>query len=90
MGEESEGRDHGQEKKERNYYYNYHKGGGLAGKYLKIAQDQDVMGVGVDGMYDGLGVNFFNEIIDFSWPPEQQWVEQDCTCEMWDKIRYKY
>jgi hypothetical protein len=80
-----------QEKRERHFYYNYeHNPKSLAGKILKVAQDNDVVGVGVDGTYDGAGVNFFNEIIDFSWPPEQQWVEQDCTCEMWDKIRYKY
>jgi len=89
-GKGGEKKGGGQETKEQHYYFNYERGKSLAARILKIAQDHDVVGIGIDGDYEQAGVNFFNEIIDFSWPPEQQWVEQDCTCEMWDRIRYKY
>mmetsp|Transcript_15104 Transcript_15104/g.23448 ORF Transcript_15104/g.23448 Transcript_15104/m.23448 type:complete len:735 (+) Transcript_15104:1-2205(+) len=30
------------------------------------------------------------ELIDFHWRPEARLIEEDCTCEMWDRIRYRY
>lgn len=30
------------------------------------------------------------ELLDFHWQPEARIIEEDCTCEMWDRIRYRY
>jgi len=32
---------------------------------------------------------FFPQILDLKWPPEDLLVERDCTCDMWDRIRCK-
>ncbi|CAB9496117.1 Gut esterase 1 [Seminavis robusta] len=34
--------------------------------------------------------DFFPEMLDLKWPPEGRLVERDCTCDMWERIRYRY
>uniref|UniRef100_A0A7S4IA79 Uncharacterized protein n=1 Tax=Odontella aurita TaxID=265563 RepID=A0A7S4IA79_9STRA len=34
--------------------------------------------------------DFFPELLELSWPPEGRLIEKDCTCDLWDRIRYRY
>lgn len=34
--------------------------------------------------------DFFPELLELSWPPEGRLIERDCTCDLWDRIRYRY
>ncbi|KAL7581155.1 hypothetical protein ACA910_005947 [Epithemia clementina (nom. ined.)] len=62
----------------------------------QIAQDMGVIGTGLRGEpkknsnTDTWEENFFPEIMELKWPPEGRLVERDCTCDLWDKIRYRY
>ena len=62
----------------------------------QIAQDMGVIGQGLRGEpHRGKSNNaweedFFPEILELKWPPEGRLVERDCTCDFWDKIRYRY
>lgn len=60
----------------------------------KIAQDIGVLGTGLRGEPQRLDPkfdeNFFPELLELQWPPEGRLVERDCTCDMWDKIGYRY
>jgi hypothetical protein len=68
----------------------------------QIAQDLGFIGTGLRGEPKRVGVpghrnndalweeDFFPEILELKWPPEGRLVERDCTCDMWDKIRYRY
>ena len=64
----------------------------------RIAQDMGFIGTGLrdeprrpDGpASDYLEGAFFPEMLELKWPPEGRLVERDCTCDMWDRIRYRY
>jgi Carboxylesterase family len=67
----------------------------------QIAQDLGFIGTGLRGEPKRAGVHghrndamweedFFPEILELKWPPEGRLVERDCTCDLWDKIRYRY
>lgn len=61
----------------------------------QIAQDMGVLGRGLKGepqrgRTKSWEENFFPEILELKWPPEGRLVERDCTCDFWDKIRYRY
>jgi carboxylesterase type B len=61
----------------------------------QIAQDMGVIGRGLmkeprRGQSKGWEEDFFPEILELKWPPEGRLVERDCTCDFWDKIRYRY
>ena len=62
----------------------------------QIAQDMGVIGTGLRGEpkkgsnTDTWEENFFPEMLELKWPPEGRFVERDCTCDLWDKIRYRY
>jgi Carboxylesterase family len=67
----------------------------------QIAQDLGFIGAGLRGEPKRAGVpghrndalweeDFFPEILELKWPPEGRLVERDCTCDLWDKIRYRY
>jgi carboxylesterase type B len=61
----------------------------------QIAQDMGVIGRGLmkeprRGQSKGWEEDFFPEILELKWPPEGRLVERDCTCDLWDKIRYRY
>jgi uncharacterized protein YbjQ (UPF0145 family) len=67
----------------------------------QIAQDLGFIGTGLRGepkrtagpghRNDALWEeDFFPEILELKWPPEGRLVERDCTCDLWDKIRYRY
>jgi len=68
-----------------------------AAQLQQIAQDMGVIGTGLQGeLKKGSNNNdfweedFFPEILELKWPPEGRLVERDCTCDFWDKIRYRY
>jgi carboxylesterase type B len=50
------------------------------------------MGLAGDDRFPELGgeSDFFPELFELRWPPEGRLIERDCTCDMWDKIRYRY
>jgi Carboxylesterase family len=61
----------------------------------QIAQDMGVLGTGLHGepahrRTTDWEEDFFPEILELKWPPEDRLVERDCTCDMWDRIRYRY
>jgi hypothetical protein len=64
----------------------------------RIAQDMGFIGTGLQGeprrsnapVSDYWEDAFFPEILELKWPPEGRLVERDCTCDMWDRIRYRY
>ena len=61
----------------------------------QIAQDMGVLGRGLSGEpkrgnTKSWEEEFFPEILELKWPPEGRLVERDCTCDFWDKIRYRY
>lgn len=64
----------------------------------RIAQDMGFIGTGLRGEPRRRDVPvssfwedaFFPEILELKWPPEGRLVERDCTCDMWDRIRYRY
>lgn len=64
----------------------------------RIAQDMGFIGTGLrdDPQKSDVPVSahwedaFFPEILELKWPPEGRLVERDCTCDMWDRIRYRY
>ena len=61
----------------------------------QIAQDMGVIGRGLKGepqrgKTTSWEEDFFPEILELKWPPEGRLVERDCTCDFWDKIRYRY
>ncbi|ACI65697.1 predicted protein [Phaeodactylum tricornutum CCAP 1055/1] len=62
----------------------------------EIAQNMGVLGTGLQGearrghVGDTWDEDFFPEILELKWPPEGRLVERDCTCDMWDRIRYRY
>jgi carboxylesterase type B len=61
----------------------------------QIAQDMGLLGTGLAGeRRRGQSTNweddFFPEILELKWPPEGRLVERDCTCDLWNRIRYRY
>lgn len=64
----------------------------------KISQDMGFIGTGLLGeprrrdvpLSDHWEDAFFPEVLELKWPPEGRLVERDCTCDMWDRIRYRY
>ena len=57
----------------------------------QIAQEMGIMGTGLHGQYhdDNEDDDFFPQILELKWPPEDRLIERDCTCDMWDRIRCK-
>lgn len=61
---------------------------------IRLAQELGLMGAGLSE--DGKGSHlhgsemFFPELLELTWPPEGRLIERDCTCDLWDKIRYRY
>ena len=79
----------------RDHYFHFREANSMAKTILRVAQELGVVGVGIEDSgesWEGLNneAHFFNEVMEFSWPPESKLIEQDCTCEMWNKIKYKY
>jgi Carboxylesterase family len=64
----------------------------------RIAQYMGFIGTGLGGesrrrdvpFADYREDDFFPEVLELKWPPEGRLVERDCTCDMWDRIRYRY
>jgi len=68
-------------------------GRGLSGEYERL------FGVGFGVSSSGSSGNsnhgyweddFFPQFIELQWPPEGRLVERDCTCDFWERIRYRY
>mmetsp|Transcript_359 Transcript_359/g.340 ORF Transcript_359/g.340 Transcript_359/m.340 type:complete len:118 (-) Transcript_359:208-561(-) len=67
---------------------------------IRYAQHLGLLGMGPNtDHYDirknggGNGANqdfTYPELLDLTWPPEGRLLERDCTCDMWDRIRYRY
>jgi hypothetical protein len=56
----------------------------------RAVQDMGLLGRGLAANHDGLEDDFFPEMLELKWPPEGRLVERDCTCDMWDRISYRY
>jgi hypothetical protein len=63
---------------------------------VRFAQDLGLLGMGLsedetgkDFRFDASEI-FFPEFLELTWPPEGRLIERDCTCDMWDRIRYRY
>lgn len=65
---------------------------------LRIAQDMGVLGTGLKATEDTRGFSrtysdwdddFFPQLLELKWPPEDRLVERDCTCDFWERIRCK-
>ena len=62
----------------------------------RIAQDMGVLGTGLRG--DGRrhsernywDDDFFPQLLELKWPPEERLVERDCTCDFWERIRCEF
>lgn len=68
-----------------------------AQELLRYARQMGVVGLGLTGddasrgtRYGEIDDDFFPELLELSWPPEGRLIEKDCSCEMWDRIRYRY
>jgi len=68
-------------------------GRGLSGEYDRL------LGGGFGGSSSGnSGSNsheyweddFFPQFMELQWPPEGRLLERDCTCDFWERIRYRY
>lgn len=72
---------------------------------VRLAQELGVLGTGLQDNNEGgerghfhqhhpdpfsPQIPFFPEILELSWPPEGRIIEKDCTCDLWDTIRYRY
>ena len=68
----------------------------------RIAQDMGVLGTGLRSedhdkrptsgsfdFYSNWNEDFFPQLLELKWPPEERLVERDCTCDFWEKIRCK-
>ena len=63
----------------------------------RIAQDMGVLGTGLhgtedrrsSGTYNYWDDDFFPQLLELKWPPEERLVERDCTCDFWERIRCK-
>jgi hypothetical protein len=61
----------------------------------RIAQEMGVLGSGLQG--EDVGTrgtrshywddDFFPQLLELKWPPEGRFVERDCTCDFWERIR---
>eukprot|EP00592_Proboscia_alata_P014665 CAMPEP_0194400332 /NCGR_PEP_ID=MMETSP0174-20130528/127152_1 /TAXON_ID=216777 /ORGANISM="Proboscia alata, Strain PI-D3" /LENGTH=1298 /DNA_ID=CAMNT_0039196831 /DNA_START=207 /DNA_END=4102 /DNA_ORIENTATION=- len=68
------------------------------GQIIQAAKEMGLMGQGISSSSPASDVSNNNsirpeilpEILELSWPPEGRLIERDCTCEMWDRIRYQY
>eukprot|EP00536_Pseudo-nitzschia_multiseries_P012506 jgi/Psemu1/68339/estExt_Genemark1.C_4810037 len=71
-------------------------GRGLSGEYDKLLGGG--IGIGSGGIGNsGSGSShgyweddFFPQFIELQWPPEGRLLERDCTCDFWERIRYRY
>jgi hypothetical protein len=70
----------------------------VAANIVRMAQEIGVMGEGV-GVEDEepTAAAWFDEgghtipfLLDIAWPPEARLIERDCSCELWDKVKYTY
>jgi len=65
-------------------------GKGLSGEYDRL------LGGGFGGSNSGSSSHqywdddFFPRFLELQWPPEDRLVERDCTCDFWERIRYRY
>ena len=70
---------------------------------LRIAQDMGILGKGIgvvegdldveeqsSGIPPDIGSGSLPQLLELKWPPEGRLVERDCTCDFWEKIRYKH
>jgi len=69
-------------------------GRGLSGEYDRLLGGGfGVGGIGNSGSGSSHGYwedDFFPQFIELQWPPEGRLLERDCTCDFWERIRYRY
>ena len=76
------------EEKESRYWDNFWKTAhGLEDEQFT---HEDFIDILTRAQKTGLVGHDLKEIFDFHWQPEARIVEEDCTCAMWDRIRYRY
>lgn len=74
----------------------HHMSKNSAREAIRLAQEFGLLGMGLSEDEAGGGYPmdaseiFFPELFDFQWPPEARLIERDCTCDLWDRIRYRY
>ena len=65
----------------------------------RAAQAMGVLGTGLTDRGTGIfqyqaqttwDDDFFPQLLEIMWPPEERLVERDCTCDFWDRIRCKF
>jgi hypothetical protein len=67
---------------------------------FRVAQDMGILGKGIGVVEDSEDKCFISndirnevflpQMLELKWPPEERLVERDCTCDFWEKIRYKH
>ena len=66
---------------------------------LRLARRMGVIGIGLASGHDDSSKffsdnpseeDYFPQLLELSWPPELRLIEEDCTCDMWDRIRCKF
>ena len=77
----------------------------IADEVLRIGQGYGVLGQFASRWNDDDGSNIadkaaarrrgseaqcFLSIMEFRWRPEGRLIENDCSCELWDEIKYEY
>ena len=76
------------EEKESSYWDNFWKTAhGLEEEQFTHEEFIDIL---TRAQKTGLIGRDLKELLDFHWQPEARLVEEDCTCAMWDRIRYRY
>uniref|UniRef100_A0A7S3PU08 Carboxylesterase type B domain-containing protein n=1 Tax=Chaetoceros debilis TaxID=122233 RepID=A0A7S3PU08_9STRA len=74
----------------------HHMSKNSAREAIRLAQEFGLLGMGLSEDEAGGGYPmdaseiFFPELFEFTWPPEARLIERDCTCDLWDRIRYRY
>lgn len=58
----------------------------------RVAQDMGVLGTGLRsddrrGEHSYWDDDFFPQLLELKWPPEERLVERDCSCDFWERIR---
>eukprot|EP00529_Nitzschia_sp_RCC80_P008792 CAMPEP_0113445524 /NCGR_PEP_ID=MMETSP0014_2-20120614/3232_1 /TAXON_ID=2857 /ORGANISM="Nitzschia sp." /LENGTH=1232 /DNA_ID=CAMNT_0000336581 /DNA_START=224 /DNA_END=3922 /DNA_ORIENTATION=+ /assembly_acc=CAM_ASM_000159 len=71
-------------------------GSGLRGDERWLLQGSGDKSNGSPGQKDGNQYNsywddaFFPQLLEIKWPSEGRLVEMDCSCDFWERIRYRY
>ncbi|KAL3920835.1 MAG: hypothetical protein SGILL_003061 [Bacillariaceae sp.] len=69
-------------------------GRGLSGEYERLVNGGKIGASGIGSRslsgHTYWEDDFFPQLLELQWPPEGRLVERDCTCDFWERIRYRY